>query len=77
MFKYCFLVFFCLFTFQINAQSYELSFQFKNGNSKGALVGKRFGDKIFLEDTISAAFCVTTIRERLTQSKIDHLTFQL
>ena len=53
MFKYCFLVFFCLFTFQINAQSYELSFQFKNGNSKGALVGKRFGDKIFLEDTIS------------------------
>lgn len=53
MFKYCFLVFFCLYTFQINAQPYELSFQFKNGNSKGALVGKRFGDKIFLEDSIS------------------------
>lgn len=53
MFKYCFLVFCFLFAFQTNAQPYELSFQFKNGNSKGALVGKRFGDKIFLEDTIS------------------------
>lgn len=53
MFKYCFFVFSFLSAFQTNAQSYELSFQFKNGNSKGALVGKRFGDKIFLEDSIS------------------------
>ena len=43
----------------------------------GHCLGYGQPEKVFLEDTISAAFCVTTIRERLTQSKIDHLTFQL
>ena len=53
MFKYYLLVLCFLSTFSSEAQRFKLSFHFTNGDSEGALVGKRFGDKIFLQDSIS------------------------
>ena len=53
MFKYFASIVFFAASFLMIAQPYQMTLKFQNGNADGALIGKRFGEKIFFEDSVS------------------------
>ena len=43
----------CNASFLISAQSFPIAIEFQNGNANQAVIGKRFGDKIFFEGAVA------------------------
>jgi len=60
MLKYFLSFIFFTASFLMSAQSFPISFEFQNGNSNQAVIGKRFGDKIFFEDSVSSNLNLNT-----------------
>ncbi len=53
MFKYFASFLFIAASFLMSAQSYQMTLKFQNGSADQAIIGKRFGEKIFFEDSVS------------------------
>mgnify|MGYP006061315899 FL=1 len=60
MLKYFLSFILCNASFLISAQSFPIALEFQNGNANQAVIGKRFGDKIFFEDSASTNLNLNT-----------------
>ena len=52
MFKSIFYLLLIISPFYLGAQSFDVGFKFENGDAAETIIGKRFAEKIFFEDTV-------------------------